>query len=217
MMVHDTQPGTSNSMAFDIVCKSSEANWNFAVTPTNAAAHLRGYGYTPTASAVTKCISISSRTNNNWCSSNCPSFCPKGMCRCSTAGRAPNAWYENSYIPNSAWGIPTGDAVSRRWADLLKNEGALGVWMTGHKYNLYRIGPSFAGLCTCEAGKAFSALGNAPCTTCKDVTACAQGVKTSCTTTTDTVCNVSSPHPITNTVVSVGLDAKFRLRVRNTY
>ena len=209
MMVHDTQPGISNSMAFDIFCKSSDANWNFAVTPTNAAAHVRGSGYTR------------------------PEYIP-------------NAWYENSYVPNSAWGIPTGDAVFRMWADLLKSEGALGVWMKGHKYNLYRIGPSFAGLCTCEAGKAFSASGNAPCTTCKGVTACSQGVKTPCTTTadtvcnvpcevgktfsasgnapciscgdeaacvhgtktpctttTDTVCNVSPPHPITGTVVSV--------------
>ena len=111
--VHDNEPGIANTMAFNIYCESSEAAWNFAVTPTNASTHVRGYGL-------------------------------------DSAADAPSAWYENSYPTNNsvAWGIPTGDDVRRVSADKLKGKGALGVWMPGHKYNLYRIGPNNAEGCT---------------------------------------------------------------------
>ena len=107
IMVHDNEPATANTKAFNIYCESSEAAWNFAVTPTNAATHVLGYGL-------------------------------------DSAADAPSGWYENSYSRDNsvAWGVPTGDDLRRGSAELLKNKGALGVWMPGRKYNLYRIGPN---------------------------------------------------------------------------
>ena len=71
----------------------------------------------------------------------------------------------------------------------------------------------------CTTGSTFSASGNAPCKTCAADATCTAGVKTACTKTTDTVCNVSSAHPIINTGVLVKwccLDAEFRLHVCHT-
>jgi surface protein len=47
-----------------------------------------------------------------------------------------------------------------------------------------------ADACPCTAGSTWSATGNTPCEACAAEVTCADGVKTSCATTTDTVCDV---------------------------
>ena len=44
----------------------------------------------------------------------------------------------------------------------------------------------------CEAGTSFSTSGNTPCNACAAAATCTAGVKTACTTTTNTVCKVSA-------------------------